>query len=173
MNPPSSPPVTRERLRRVMRHWATGVAVVGSTRYDEDLNREVHSGCTVNAVTSGSLDPPLVLVCLADTARTFATVRQSQRFTLSFLTDDQAAAALVFASDAAEPDKFARVPTFLLDEGPVLEGSLAYLACRVTATYRAGTHNLLIGEVCRGEHREGSEPLLFYGGAFWEPSGTA
>jgi flavin reductase (DIM6/NTAB) family NADH-FMN oxidoreductase RutF len=156
-----------------MRHWATGVAVVGSTRFDEELGCEVSSGCTVNAVTSVSLDPPLVLVCLADTARTLATVRRSQRFTLSFLTKDQADAALVFASAAPEPEKFERVPTVLLEEGPVVEGCLAHLACRVTATHRAGTHNLLIGEVCRGEHHADAEPLLFYGGGFWERSGTA
>jgi flavin reductase (DIM6/NTAB) family NADH-FMN oxidoreductase RutF len=173
MSTPSSPRLTGERLRGVMRHWATGVAVVASSRYDEELDCVVHSGCTVNAVTSVSLDPPLVLVCLADTARTFATVRRSQQFTLSFLTEAQAEAALVFASDAPEQEKFERVPTFLLEEGPVVEGSLAHLACRVTATHRAGTHNLLIGEVCRGEHRSSGEPLLFYGGAFWERSGTA
>jgi len=168
MSRPASPRMTGERLRGVMRHWATGVAVVGASRLDEELGCEVSSGCTVNAVTSVSLQPPLVLVCLADTARTFATICQSQRFSLSFLTSEQAEAALVFASAAPEPEKFELVPTVRTEGGPVLEGCLAYLTCRVESMLTAGDHHLVLGEVCGGESLEEADPLLFYGGAFWD-----
>ena len=62
-------------LRHVMGHFATGVAVVTAV---DDHGQPV--GTTVNAVTSVSLEPPLVLVCLGLGSSTLRAVRERAAF---------------------------------------------------------------------------------------------
>ncbi len=50
-------PLDSTSWRRLMSHWATGVSVVTS------LGPEGPRGCTVNALTSVSLEPLLLLIC--------------------------------------------------------------------------------------------------------------
>jgi len=161
----ASAPVSPSTLRSVMGRWATGVAVVTSRHRDADGGADVRSGCTVNAVTSVSLEPPLLLVCLAETARTLRTVRCSGRFGLSFLAGDQIELARVFASDIAENEKFSAAQTFLAEGVPVLRGCLAYAACRAVSIEAAGDHHIVVGEVRRAERLDARDALLFFEGA--------
>ena len=63
---------------------------------------------TANAVTSLSLEPPLMIVCFALTARTLEAVQHSGRFGVHFLAHDQEEVAARFASKMPEPQKFER-----------------------------------------------------------------
>src|SRR5580700_8943652 len=67
-------------LRHVMGHFATGVAVVTAV---DDRGQPV--GTTVNAITSVSLEPPLVLVCLGLTSTTLRAVRERAAFAINVL----------------------------------------------------------------------------------------
>jgi flavin reductase (DIM6/NTAB) family NADH-FMN oxidoreductase RutF len=147
--------------RKVMGQWATGVAVVTSSCDDGYV-----SGCTANAVSSVSLRPPLVLVCLGERSRTLAAVRRSRRFALSFLAANQEEVAGVFASDRPEADKFAVAETFVAEGVPVLTGCVAYASCRVASMTVAGDHEVVIGEVRAAEVLDSGEPLLFHAGSF-------
>src|SRR3954471_6673705 len=87
-------------FRETCARFATGVCVVTS------LGPDGPSGMTANAVTSLSLDPPLMLVCFATTARTLAAVEHSGRFGVHFLSHDQEELAARFASKLPEREKF-------------------------------------------------------------------
>ena len=78
----------------------TGVSVVTS------FGREGPSGMTANAVTSLSLEPPLMLVCFDRTARTLGAVEHSGRIGIHFLAHDQEQVAARFASKLPEAEKF-------------------------------------------------------------------
>src|SRR5580658_10966973 len=71
-------------MRTVMGHFATGVCIVSTRRGDGNP-----VGTTVNAVTSVSLEPPLLLVCLAHDSETLAAVQASSRFAVSILAEGQ------------------------------------------------------------------------------------
>src|SRR6201999_2085693 len=85
--------------REAMAHFATGVAVVTS----RDLDGERH-GMTANAVTSVSLSPVLLLVCIANHLPTHRAVRETGRFNINLLRAAQRDLAQQFAHPAA--DKF-------------------------------------------------------------------
>jgi flavin reductase (DIM6/NTAB) family NADH-FMN oxidoreductase RutF len=74
----------REDFRRAMGRFATGVTIV-TTRLDEHLH-----GMTANAVTSLSLDPLLVLVCIDKTADTHDILSKAGVFAVNILNKDQA-----------------------------------------------------------------------------------
>jgi flavin reductase (DIM6/NTAB) family NADH-FMN oxidoreductase RutF len=151
--------LTSEQLRKVLGHFATGVTVV-TTR----LPSGQPWGFTVNAFTSVSLSPPLILVCVDHRTESFQAMSQAQYFAVNFLAEDQEEIARVFASKMQ--DRFERTAyTDSPQRNPLLEGCLGYLECRKIASHAHGDHTILIGEILAAE-AHGGAPLLFYRSAF-------
>lgn len=150
--------VKPDMLRRTMRQWATGVAVV-SSRSDGRIH-----GMTVSSFTSVSLDPPLVLVSLENQARTHAMVTDSGVFAVSVLEEDQREISDIFAGRVSDDENRFEGQEFTLSETgcPILEGSLAYLDCQVQSAERGGTHTVFLGLVLAAEPLRQGRPLLYY-----------
>jgi flavin reductase (DIM6/NTAB) family NADH-FMN oxidoreductase RutF len=149
-------------MRTVMGHFATGVCVVSTRRSDGSA-----VGTTVNAVTSVSLEPPLLLVCLAHDSETLAAVRASLRFAVSILTESQQEHSNRFAAKG-EQAQAQEIEFSEHDPGlPCLPDALATLACRVSAMHSAGDHTIVIGEaLSMSSAREDVAPLLFFRGSY-------
>lgn len=148
-------------LRRVMSHWATGVAVI--TSRGESGPR----GATTNALTSLSLDPLLVLVCLDLGSNTLEAVRASGRFCVNVLAAGQEELARRFATKASGEEKLAGVPHELIDGVPVLDGVLAWLACEVDRELDGGDHAILVGRPLEAGGDQDAQPLVFFGGRYF------
>jgi flavin reductase (DIM6/NTAB) family NADH-FMN oxidoreductase RutF len=155
-------PVGPEQFRTVMGHFATGVAVITATSPSGPV------GMTANAVCSLSLDPLLLLVCFDRAARTLAVVRETERFGVNVLAAGQQELARLFASKAPEQVKFAEVRHTVHDGIPVIEGSLAWVGCRLERLVPGGDHTIGIGAVQTAEVAAGddAEPLIWYRGAY-------
>jgi 3-hydroxy-9,10-secoandrosta-1,3,5(10)-triene-9,17-dione monooxygenase reductase component len=154
-------PVGPDRFRTVMGRFATGVAVITATAPTGPV------GMTVNAVCSVSLDPLLLLVCFDRTARTFGVVRETERFGVNVLAAGQEHLARLFASKAPEDAKFAEVPHSVHDGIPVIDGTLAWVGCRLDRLVPGGDHEIGIGRVQTAElGDEDAEPLLWFRGDY-------
>jgi flavin reductase (DIM6/NTAB) family NADH-FMN oxidoreductase RutF len=140
--------------------FATGVCVVTS------LGPEGPSGMTANAVTSLSLEPPLMIVCFALTSRTLAAVEHSRRFGVQFLAHDQEEVAARFASKMPEEEKFEGLPWTQRAGVPAIDGCLALLGCELKDLYPGGDHLIGVGEVVDLWRGEG-DPLVFFRGDYW------
>jgi flavin reductase (DIM6/NTAB) family NADH-FMN oxidoreductase RutF len=147
-------------FRDACSRFATGVCVVTSS------GAAGPSGMTANAVTSLSLEPPLVIVCFARSARTLAAVEHSRRFGVHFLAHDQEDEAARFASKMPEAQKFEGLGWAERDGVPALDGCLARLACEVRELLPGGDHLIGVGAVTSLWTGEG-EPLAFYRGDYW------
>lgn len=154
---PSTPLLSAE-FRAVMGQFASGVTIV-STRIDGD-----DFGTTASAFTSLSLEPPMVLACLYRGAATEVAIRESGRFGINILRDDQQAVAERFAS--RHPDRFSSIAHRYGAHGvPLIEGALAHVECKVTETVIGGTHTVFLGTAQTAKRYEG-RPLAYFGGAF-------
>jgi flavin reductase (DIM6/NTAB) family NADH-FMN oxidoreductase RutF len=146
-------------LRDALGRFATGVTVI-TTRTASGKAE----GLTANSFSSLSLDPPLVLWNLQNTARSLPAFRAAEHFVVNVLASEQRPLSQHFAR--AQDDKFDGID---VDAGvgdcPVLPGSLAVIECRTTRQFDAGDHVLFIGEVLRFSQREG-RPLVFSGGKY-------
>lgn len=162
-------------FRRVLGHFASGVTVV--TAWDPQGRP---AGLTASAFTSVSLAPPLVLVCVAHSAQSFAALRASDHFAVNILASGQEAVSNRFASSAA-PNGWEKFEGVAYKPGalglPVLEGALAHLECSTVHAYPGGDHTIFVGRVeaagCQAEG--GAEPLLYYRGGYGRihsPGGT-
>jgi flavin reductase (DIM6/NTAB) family NADH-FMN oxidoreductase RutF len=155
--------LTASEFRKAMGCFATGVTIV-----TVDLDGEVH-GMTANAFASVSLDPMLVLVCVDHTTRTRAHLHARKRFGINVLCEDQRAISEYYARperdhEHAEEEAGARFEQ-TKHGTPMLQGSLAYLECRLHSAQDAGDHTIFIAEVEDVIVREG-EPLLFFRGKY-------
>jgi flavin reductase len=146
--------------RKVMGHFATGVTVVTTCVGDQ-----MH-GMTANAVTSLSLDPPLVLVCVDKRAAMLEHLRTSKCYAMNILAESQQAISTRFAMKG--PKDFSDLDWFAAETGsPVFRDSMAYLDCRVRDIAPGGDHDIFIGEIVSGGLLNAAEqPLLYYSGAY-------
>jgi 3-hydroxy-9,10-secoandrosta-1,3,5(10)-triene-9,17-dione monooxygenase reductase component len=149
-----------EQLRRLMARWTTGVAVV--TSRDETGPR----GATTNALTSLSLEPLLMLVCLDRGSNTLQALRASGRFCINVLAARQEEIARRFATKASGEEKLAAVPHESVEGVPVLGGVVAWLVCELERELEGGDHAILIGRPLASGSDPDAEPLLFYGGGY-------
>jgi len=146
-------------FRRVISNFMSGVVVITTT------HDGVPHGMTVSAVSSLSLDPPMLLVCLNSASTTQEAVRRSGRFAVNILAEHQGQIAERFARPGAD-DKFAGLQIRPGDTGvPVLAGVLATVECRVTEEVSGGTHRVFLAEAVHAEATEGA-PLAYFRGRF-------
>jgi flavin reductase (DIM6/NTAB) family NADH-FMN oxidoreductase RutF len=153
-----------DEFRRVLGHLATGVTVV--TTLDVDGRP---AGLTASAVTSVSLDPPLILVCVAHTAQSYSAFVAHGKFAVNLLHADHEAVARRFASSGGGAEKFESIGYRQGALGlPILKDALAEIECTLVHSYPAGDHTIFVGQVeaadCHGD--TGLEPLLYYRGRF-------
>lgn len=135
------PQIDPRALRDALGAFATGVTIA-TTRDAVGAP----TGFTANSFTSVSLDPPLVLVCLAETASSYPAFRDAGHFAVNVLSLGQRAASTTFATRGA--DKFAGVAWGPRATGaPVLEGSAAWFDCRTHDIVPGGDHVILLGRV--------------------------
>jgi flavin reductase (DIM6/NTAB) family NADH-FMN oxidoreductase RutF len=154
-------PVDADSFRSLMSRWATGVSLITCRAAD---NEPV--GCTVSALTSLSLDPPRLLVCLDLTARTLAYLRSAGRFCVNVLSAEQQELPRRFASRAStQAEKFEGV-SWIEELGTIrLEDCIATLICDVVDEFIHGDHAVIVGEVLHGESGDAA-PLIFFRSAF-------
>ena len=145
-------------FRSVLGRFATGVTVV-TTRDD----RGDH-GMTVSAFSSVSLEPPLVLVCVAHDAMMSPVITTAKEFVVNILSEGQEALSRRFSSKL--DDRFAGIGFSRGEHGIViLDDVLAWMECRVVNSYVAGDHTIITGAVERA-HANDARPLLYYRGGY-------
>ena len=133
-------------FRKALSCFLTGVTVV--TTIDDDGQPR---GFTANSYTSVSLDPPLVLVCLADTAQSYQVFAKTTHFGINILGEDHREVSNAFASK--NPEKFSHVTWVPGHQGaPVFDAAVAWLDCVTHDRIDAGDHMILIGRVVDFAH---------------------
>ncbi len=144
-----------------MGRFPTGISVV--TAIDDDGRP---AGITVSAMTSVSLEPPLVMVALAHKRFITPLVAARGRYAVNILRHDQQALSDCFAHAPGRPGRedfcgasWQPGPTGL----PLLDGTLGALECSVVQAFSVGDHELFIGQVDSLSVASGDgDPLLYF-----------
>ena len=151
-------PFDSQQQRRILGRFATGISVA-TTRVGDEL-----FGMTANAVTSLSLDPPLVLLCVDKYAQFLTAIKQSKVFALSILGEEHEHHSRRFAQKG--PKEFTDWNSVTSTTGsPILSEALAWVDCNVVDILPGGDHEIFVGEIVAGDCRDG-RPLLYFGGQY-------
>jgi flavin reductase (DIM6/NTAB) family NADH-FMN oxidoreductase RutF len=153
------PAPTPEEFRETMSLLPTAVTIVTAQ------GASGPAGATANAVVSLSLQPPLMLACLDRGSRTLTTVREAGSFGISVLAAGQDALAREFATKAPHAEKFRDVSHVEREGVPMIDGAVAWIACRLTELHSGGDHEIAIGEVLAAGGT-GGKPLVFHAGGY-------
>ena len=145
--------------RDAIGHFATGVAIVTS------VGENGPSGLTASAVSSLSLDPVLMLVCLDRGSRTLKAIESSGRLAVNVLSRGQEELARGFALKGPEHEKFTGVSWRDREGLPELDGVVAWLAGEVTELVSGGDHLIAIPAVTHVD-APGGDPLMYFRGDF-------
>jgi flavin reductase (DIM6/NTAB) family NADH-FMN oxidoreductase RutF len=151
--------------RSTMGLFATGVTVI-----TVDAGETVH-GMTANSLTSVSLDPLLLLVCIDRRARMAPIIVEAERFAVNILRADQEPISRHFAGrpDPALPLHYTR-----LAGAPVLADSMGALVCRVERILDGGDHLIVLGAVeALHTAATAADPLLYFKGQYRKLEGAA
>jgi 3-hydroxy-9,10-secoandrosta-1,3,5(10)-triene-9,17-dione monooxygenase reductase component len=154
--------VSAAQLREAMGQFATGVTVVTSVGADGEP-----VGTTANAVTSLSLEPPLVLVCFDLKSATLTAIRGHGAFAVNVLGRRQRHLSANFArrglSAVWDGVRHHRGPT----GSPRLADVIAVIECTVEHSFPGGDHEIVIGRARHVESNgDGATPLLFWRGDY-------
>ena len=144
-------------FKNALAHWATGVTVV-TTMID---GKPV--GITASSLTSLSLDPPQVLICVARKLFTHAAIMQRRTYAVNILGVDHLEWGMRFAGMRPEVDRFADIAWTTAKTGsPILPGVIGWLDCELRHVYDGDDHSIFVGEVVAAGHREDMAPLLYF-----------
>lgn len=122
-------------------------------------------GLTANSFISVSLDPPLLLVCIANNAGSAEVLRNAAQFGVIILQIGQQPTSNRFAGKGE--DRFAATPRELgLGGVPVLTGSLASFECRQYSLNEGGDHFILVGQILKATYEPRRDPLLYFRGKY-------
>ena len=151
-------------FRRAMGRFVTGVTML-TTR-----SRGVDYAMTASALTSVSLEPMLLLVCIEREARFHDTVLEAGVWGVSVLSAASRSTADWLATRGrplpGQLDRLAHHP------GPrtgvaLLDDALSTFECRTTAVHPAGDHSIVVGEVVSvTSATQSGEALVYYRGRY-------
>ncbi len=148
--------VNGERFRQALGRFATGIVII-TTRNGVGRPRAI----TVNAFTSVSLDPPLILFCLGKSSFHFDVFAEAQSFAVNVLRDDQRALSNRFAGET-EDDLADLSCKGLVTGSPILPGCLTALDCATETQHDAGDHLIVIGRVLAIDEIASGDPLIYF-----------
>ena len=157
--PEAAPP---DAFRQVMRELASGVALV-TTSFER-----ARVGCAVTSVTSLSLAPASLLVCLSADSSTLRAICASGVFAINLLADRHEALAKRFAArDLGGAERFAQGDWGALTTGaPALADALAVIDCRLERVVEHATHAILIGAAVAVAQGEAAPALVHWRSRF-------
>lgn len=157
MQPSQACQLSSDDFRKACGTFATGVTVITT------LADGVEHGMTANAFMSISLDPPLIAISIAGTARMLNFIRSTRRFAVSVLPEQSEDVAWHFAGRSRREliHGFAA-----LDGLPIACEVAAAFAADVVGDIPAGDHVIFIGRVTAMQRDTDARPLVFHCGKF-------
>jgi flavin reductase (DIM6/NTAB) family NADH-FMN oxidoreductase RutF len=156
--------VTEAEFRDALARWASGVTVLTALAGDEPV------GMTVASFSSLSLEPPLVLACIAHSATSHDGLVEAPGFAVHLLGSEQEGMSAAFAQPG--PEKFDLHPGEPGPFGaPLLPFGVARLVCAHHDALAVGDHTILVGRVVSTE-LAGSDPLLYCNRAYDRLNGS-
>lgn len=153
--------ISRDEFKLGMRRLAAAVTIVSTLREDGSP-----AGLLATAVCSVSVEPPTLLACINQSARSRRAIEAAGFFCINVLARSHHDAARRFLSvDVDERFKLFDWSA-LLTGAPAIEHALVNFDCRVVQAIPAATHMILLGRVVASRTAEAGDPLLYHAGDY-------
>jgi flavin reductase (DIM6/NTAB) family NADH-FMN oxidoreductase RutF len=153
-------PDIRDRFRAAMRRFTSTVTVITTGQ-----NGQRH-GMTATAVSSVSMEPPSLLICVNRGGRLFELLESCERFCVNVLHSEHVSVSRIFA-EPHSADRFVHGSWQTSGDGiPYLGDAQVAIFCAKSLTVAYGSHSVYFGNVEDIRLRDDISPLLYQNGAY-------
>jgi flavin reductase (DIM6/NTAB) family NADH-FMN oxidoreductase RutF len=151
---PTNQDLDPARLRRAFGIFPTGVVAVAAQVGGQLV------GLAASSFTSVSLEPPLVLLSIANTSKTWPQLRRAAHLGVTVLADHHRVAARQLAGPVE--GRFGGLEVALTEDGAVtLADGLAQFDTTIYREVEAGDHSIVLLRLHAVAHAGDSQPLVF------------
>lgn len=150
--------VSPDDFKGALGSWAAGVTIV-TTKQDDLVY-----GITVSSFSSLSVDPLLIIVCIAKSNKLADMVVDTKKFAVSILAEGQDDISNAFSKSGRDPlPEFEGITTITAETGcPIIDGSIAYLDCELHEALEGGDHIIAVGRVVAASYDPSVNPLMYF-----------
>jgi len=143
-----------------MRNLAASVSIVSA----QDQQKK-NFAMTVSSLTSLSMDPPAILVCVNKEASIHRVLEEGASFAVNILTKAHIEIANVCSSKEKEDQRF-NFEQWVLDNPPIIQDAQVIIFCEVDKLVDYHTHSIVIGSVKGVKNKEGFNTLMYANGGY-------
>jgi len=147
----------QEQFKSGMQLLASTVTIISTNHNGK------RAGLAATAVSSLTVDPPQLLVCINQSSRTYEQIKESQHFVVNLVPDTLTDIVNVFSSNMDQEEKFQTAGNWRKNQKgqPVLSQALASFSCKVSEQVTSSSHAVFFGLVEEIQTDETRSPLIY------------
>ena len=150
----------QDNFRLAMRRYIYSVSIMSNKDNVDNPN-----AITVSSVTSISMDPPSLLICINKSSRIHDTIVLGSKFCINLLNSNQENLSNI-CSDEDMYDKRFKDKNWNLDDIPFLQNAQANIFCKVDKLTSYHTHTIVVGLVEDANYADEISTLTYVDGEY-------
>ena len=150
----------QDDFRKAMRNYIYSVSILSNKNIDGELN-----AITVSSVTSISMEPPSLLVCINKSSRIHDTLIKNSDFCINLLNKSQQEISNICSTDSLYDQRFDH-DKWNTQTIPFLEEAQANIFCSIEDLVPYHTHTIVIGRVLNAISNDKINTLSYVNGKY-------
>lgn len=150
----------QDDFRKAMRNYIYSVSILSNKNIDGELN-----AITVSSVTSISMEPPSLLVCINKSSRIHDTLIKNSDFCINLLNKNQQEISNICSTDSLYDQRFDH-DKWNTQTIPFLEEAQANIFCSIEDLVSYHTHTIVIGRVLNAISNDKINTLSYVNGKY-------
>ena len=150
----------QDNFRLAMRRYIYSVSIMSNKD-----NADIPNAITVSSVTSISMDPPSLLICINKSSRIHNSIELESKFCINLLNNKQEDLSNICSDEDMYDQRF-KDKNWNLDGIPFLKNAQANIFCKVDKLTSYHTHTIVIGLVEDANYADEISTLTYVDGEY-------
>ena len=150
----------KDNFRLAMRRYIYSVSIMSNKD-----NADKPNAITVSSVTSISMDPPSLLICINKSSRIHDTIELGSKFCINLLNSNQQNLSNICSDEEMYDQRF-KDKNWNLDDIPFLQNAQANIFCKVDKLTSYHTHTIVVGLVEEANYADEISTLTYVDGEY-------
>ena len=150
----------QDNFRLAMRRYIYSVSIMSNKDNADNPN-----AITVSSVTSISMDPPSLLICINKSSRIHDTIELGSKFCINLLNSNQENLSNICSDEDMYDQRF-KDKNWNLDDIPFLQNAQANIFCKVDKLTSYHTHTIVVGLVEDANYADEISTLTYVNGEY-------
>ena len=150
----------QDNFRLAMRRYIYSVSIMSNKDNADNPN-----AITVSSVTSISMDPPSLLICINKSSRIHNSIELESKFCINLLNNKQEDLSNICSDEDMYDQRF-KDENWNLDGIPFLKNAQANIFCKVDKLTSYHTHTIVIGLVEDANYADEISTLTYVNGKY-------